>query len=131
MMRAPRRLMLRRAEDVSGTSGVGVVAYGVQFGDGTAVIRWNGELTSTAMYASVETLVAIHGHEGRTVVEWLDEYEPFVCGARRPGGGASCSRDTGHLGGHCDLDMGDGWPEEGSEYRAFMAGIEQSKAKPT
>lgn len=67
-----RRFYLMRTEDVSGTSGVGVVAFGVEFHDGTAVLRWNTSTSSTAVYASVEDVIEIHGHGGMTTVEWVD-----------------------------------------------------------
>lgn len=68
----PRRFVLRRIEDVSGVSGVGIVAEGVVFSDGIAVLRWTVALSSTAVYASIEELEAIHGHNGATRVEWID-----------------------------------------------------------
>ncbi len=68
----PKRFQLVRSEDVSGTSGTGIVAYGVAFGDGTAVIRWNTETSSTAIYGSVKDIEKIHGHNGATIVSWLD-----------------------------------------------------------
>jgi hypothetical protein len=67
-----RTFILKRAEDASGVSGVGNVAEGVEFSDGTAVMRWNTATASTAFYASVSDLVQIHGHEGRTVVAFDD-----------------------------------------------------------
>lgn len=72
-MTPPRRFILRRTVDVSGASGTGHVADGVQFEDGTAVIRWRTELRSTAIYDSVEELEIIHGHAGATRVEWIDK----------------------------------------------------------
>lgn len=68
-----RRFQLRRAEDVSGVSGIGVVVQGVQFDDGACVIRWVGDVASTVHHDSIQNVVTVHGHEGRTVVEWLDE----------------------------------------------------------
>lgn len=62
---------LHRAIDVSGTSGTGIVADGVVFFDGTAVMHWRGSLSSTAIYKSIEELEAIHGHQGATKVVWL------------------------------------------------------------
>lgn len=53
-------------------SGVGPVAEGVEFGDGTAVLRWTTANRSTAIYESMETLERIHGREGRTKVRWVD-----------------------------------------------------------
>jgi hypothetical protein len=67
-----RRFVLDRTADVSGTSGVGIVAEGVAFSDGTCVIRWITDLRSTAVYNSVDDLVAIHGHDGATTVVWAD-----------------------------------------------------------
>jgi hypothetical protein len=62
---------LRRTEDVSGTSGVGVVAQGVIFDSGWCAMCWLTEHTSVAFYTSMEELEAIHGHGGKTVVSML------------------------------------------------------------
>ena len=61
---------LARAEDVSGISGTGVVAEGVQFQDGQCVICWINH-GSVAVYHSLESLLLIHGHEGKTKVVWV------------------------------------------------------------
>jgi hypothetical protein len=68
-----RRFVLNRSEDISGTSGVGIVAEGVRFSDGTVALRWVTSLVSTAVYESVEDLIAIHGHDGATTVVWADQ----------------------------------------------------------
>lgn len=68
-----RLFYLVRTEDVTGTSGTGIVAEGVQFTDGTVVLRWVcGPATSTCVYVSLYDLLAIHGHEGRTHIEPLE-----------------------------------------------------------
>jgi hypothetical protein len=72
MDRLPRRFQLVRLEDPGGISGVGVVADGVEFADGTAVLRWTTDHRSTAIYDSVDTLLAIHGHAGLTAVRFVD-----------------------------------------------------------
>lgn len=72
MGNVPARFLLVRDEDVNGVSGIGAVAEGVAFGDGTCAMRWRGGLASTAVYQSIRDLIAIHGHEGRTRVEWID-----------------------------------------------------------
>ena len=64
---------LRRDEDVSGTSGTGVVAEGVRFQNGWVALNWLTEYRSIAFYESVEDLEAIHGHGGRTKIVWLQE----------------------------------------------------------
>jgi len=77
-MTAPRVFKLMRDTDVSGVSGAGHVADGVVFGDGTTVLRWRSEHRSTAVYASLEDAVAIHGHNGATRFEFEDDldYDP-------------------------------------------------------
>lgn len=68
-----RRFVLRRSVDVSGVSGLGDVAEGCQFADGTVAIRWStGEHRSTVIWSSVEAAEAVHGHNGATRVHWLD-----------------------------------------------------------
>lgn len=71
----PRRFVLNRIVDETGISGTGIVAWGVSFPDGAACLRWNTVNTSTAMYASMEDVQAIHGHGGLTEVVWLDPEE--------------------------------------------------------
>lgn len=48
------------------------MAEGVEFGDGTCVIRWLTATPSTAIYASIQDLEKIHGHEGATVIDFLE-----------------------------------------------------------
>jgi hypothetical protein len=69
----PWRFRLMRAQDETGVSGVGYIADGVRFRDGTCVLRWRTRHASTAVYASHETLMEIHGHGGKTECEWVDQ----------------------------------------------------------
>jgi len=47
---------------------------GVEFSDGTVAVRWMTERRSTSLWASLEDLMAVHGHpEYGTLVNWLDE----------------------------------------------------------
>jgi hypothetical protein len=68
-----RRFELHRHVDLSGVSGTGVVAQGVEFTDGSVAIRWRGDWATTTIHdrgsASVEH---IHGHGGSTDIVWLD-----------------------------------------------------------
>lgn len=66
--RRVKLLHLERDEDVSGVSGVGIVAYGAMFPDGSVVLRWDTRVRSTVMYDSLEDLEAITGHGGKTRV---------------------------------------------------------------
>lgn len=63
-----RLFQLVRSEDVSGTSGTGVVAEGVEFSDGTCVLHWLSQLHSIEICANLHVVEQIHGHGGRTSV---------------------------------------------------------------
>ena len=67
-----QRFQLVRHEDVSGSSGTGIVAEGLIFSDGAAVMRWLTRPCSTAFYACLDDITRIHGHEGRSKVRLLD-----------------------------------------------------------
>jgi len=68
-----RRFVLRRITDASGISGEGVVAEGVRFSNGQAVIHWISQLEAIGVYHSADVVVDTHGHSGDTVLEWIDE----------------------------------------------------------
>lgn len=57
---------LVRDVDVSGISGTGVVADGVLWPDGSVSVRWRGEHPSIVFWTSMESVKAIHGHNGAT-----------------------------------------------------------------
>ena len=65
--------MLNRKQDVSGVSGTGIIADGVVFGDGQAVIHWRGKWHTIEVLRSVQDVVDIHGHGGATALEWIDD----------------------------------------------------------
>lgn len=69
-----RRFVLQRHHDVSGVSGTGTVADGVEFPDGTVALRWRSEWPTSVVFhdRGVEAVEAIHGHGGNTQVVWLD-----------------------------------------------------------
>jgi hypothetical protein len=94
--------VLQRITDVSGVSGTGVVAHGVEFPDGTVALRWvGGNPTSVVFHdngmASVE---AIHGHGGNTRIVWTYEdmgpraAEMDECEARGFEQGVKAARDA-------------------------------------
>lgn len=68
-----RTFTLLRHHDVSGVSGTGTVAQGVQFDDLHVAVRWLGETPSTAAWDSIEAVEKAHGHRGQTVVVWAEE----------------------------------------------------------
>ncbi len=63
---AMRIFHLHRHHDVTGITGVGIVAEGVIFTDGSCAMRWLSELTSVVIFHTVEDILAIHGHQGHT-----------------------------------------------------------------
>ncbi len=67
-----RRFILVREEDPTGISGTGVITEGIEFLNGKCVLSWLTEYTSVAVYDDVETLMAIHGHDGFTLLHWID-----------------------------------------------------------
>jgi len=64
--------VLIRDEDVTGVSGTGVVAEGVQFSDGTVALRWLSQWPTSVVFhdRGIDGVVAVHGHGGRTRVVW-------------------------------------------------------------
>ncbi len=67
-----RQFILHRLVDESGVSGTGYIAEGVEFSDGTCALRWFGKHTSTGVYPTLAVVEAIHGHDGKTVVEFSE-----------------------------------------------------------
>lgn len=74
-----RTFHLVRNEDVTGNSGTGVVAEGVEFSDGTVALRWRGPIqqawglieATTVLHPNVGNVEHLHGHDGATRIEWL------------------------------------------------------------
>jgi hypothetical protein len=67
-----RRFRLNRSEDVSGVSGTGIIAEGVVASDGVTVLFWLGDKHTMEIAPTLDMLMSIHGHGGKTVVEFLD-----------------------------------------------------------
>lgn len=78
-----RSFHLVRDQDVTGISGTGVVAEGVEYSDGTVALRWldsgvsepnrqRGVRPTTVMHESIDSVTALHGHNGATHVAWTD-----------------------------------------------------------
>lgn len=57
-----RRFYLQRDTDVTGASGIGRVADGVLWPDGTVSVHWD----------RLEDAEAVHGHGGATRIVWID-----------------------------------------------------------
>ncbi|QNE21914.1 hypothetical protein F1D05_33375 [Kribbella qitaiheensis] len=72
----PRTFELVRYHDLSGVSGTGVVAEGCVFTDGSVALRWRGNNPATAVWPDLDSVLAVHGHQGATEVRWLEPDPP-------------------------------------------------------
>lgn len=67
-----RRFELHRSTDVTGVSGTGIVADGVEFDDDTVVLHWRGEHPSTVIWPNIGHVEEVNCHGGASTIEWLD-----------------------------------------------------------
>ena len=66
-----RTFTLQRDVDISGISGTGKVAEGIEFSNGKVAVQWVvGEHQSTVVWDNIESVEAIHGHNGATKIVW-------------------------------------------------------------
>jgi hypothetical protein len=68
-----RTFILQRNIDVSGISGTGIVADGIQWHDGMCTIHWRGKHPTDNTHLSIQSVRDIHCHNGATLVVWNDE----------------------------------------------------------
>jgi hypothetical protein len=94
---APRLFRLERAEDESGVSGTGHVADGVAWHDGTCTVHWRTEHTSTTVYRDFTTVLAIHGHGGKTIAVFAEH--PYDRGASEAAQDAMENAPCASIGG--------------------------------
>lgn len=75
----PRRGLVIRSKDVTGISGLGVIAEFTVFSDGATVWRWLGgppqDQPKFEFYdkPGIDPFVQISGHGGNTEIVWIDE----------------------------------------------------------
>ena len=67
-----RPFVFHRHEDVNGVSGTGLVAHGIRHADGSATVWWLGKWPTETRHRSMESVIGIHGHGGRTEIRWCD-----------------------------------------------------------
>lgn len=68
----PRPFVLHREIDLTGISGCGPIAEGVEWSDGTVSLRWNSKhRTVTFWQDGIASVEAVHGHGGTTRVNYL------------------------------------------------------------
>lgn len=68
-----RLFYLKRKADESGVSGTGIVAEGVELSNGRCVLSWLTAHHTVTIFDNVKELIEIHGHEGKTVLEYYDD----------------------------------------------------------
>lgn len=68
-----KRFILDRIWDISGVSGTGIVADGVEFDDGQCVLSWRGRYHTLEVLPNEKAVRDIHGHEGSTIIVWIDK----------------------------------------------------------
>lgn len=72
-----RRFELHRDHDLTEISGVGIIAEGVVYSDGTVAMRWLSERPTTTTFNCIDDVIAIHGHGGDTRVQYVDREPAF------------------------------------------------------
>jgi len=69
-----RTFRLVRTEDVSGVSGTGVVAEGVEFSSGVVALTWLSPWPTSVVFhdRGIESVLHVHGHNGLTQLVFDD-----------------------------------------------------------
>jgi hypothetical protein len=67
-----KRFILNRLQDVTGTSGTGIVAEGMVFSGGKVALTWFSHYGAVNVYDSIEVVKVLHGHSEMTLVEFID-----------------------------------------------------------
>ena len=93
-----KRFQLNRKEDVSGISGIGIIAEGVVFHDGQVVLSWFGQHHTVEILPDISSVEAIHGHGGTTAIEYTD---PNNEGTLDGGNDCNCANCTCRRGADC------------------------------
>lgn len=66
-----RTFLLVRTIDETGVSGTGIVAHGVVFKSGRVVMEWLVAPCSIGFYGSMQEMIQIHGHGGKTHIQYI------------------------------------------------------------
>lgn len=106
----PRPFVLLRYTDVSGVSGTGVVAQGVEFIDGTVALRWLSDWPTSVVFhdRGMDAVRAVHGHGGATEIRYTDAC--WDCGGPIPPG------DEGRETGLCQVCLNGPVPDRAERH---------------
>lgn len=61
---------LVRDKDISGVSGIGIVAEGTVFTNGKVALAWLSGFHTVEILDDIKEVLDIHGHEGSTQIQW-------------------------------------------------------------
>ena len=67
-----RRFYLMRKEDISGVSGTGKVAEGIEFENGMCALSFSSAYPHANIYANMRAVEEVHGHGGATEIVFVD-----------------------------------------------------------
>lgn len=70
-----RRFYLERSEDPTGVSGIGIIAWGIEFESGWVALHFDPCLKgvgSIYAYRDLADMFILHGHSGKTQIVWVD-----------------------------------------------------------
>ena len=65
-----------RQEDVHGVSGEGIVAEVFEASNGKVAVIWISENPCVTAYDHIKAVQNVHGHGGKSRIEWVWEAEP-------------------------------------------------------
>mgnify|MGYP001617002636 CR=1 FL=1 len=69
---------LQRDKDISGVSGIGNVADGVEFANGMCALSFHSEFPHCNVYLNMRALLEVHGHEGATKIVFVEVGPPVI-----------------------------------------------------
>lgn len=72
--------IMERFEDISKISGLGIIAEGIIWSDGTVAYRWLSDIATTVIAENIETVEMLHGHDGKTkirIITKLSDYPKY------------------------------------------------------
>ncbi len=65
-----RTFKLVRNEDLTGISGTGFIAEGIEFSNGKVALMWNRS-NSLGLFDTMQEMLNVHGHNGSTTAEFI------------------------------------------------------------